>query len=167
MKNMKTLWMVLVVCLGSLPVLAQHNDSLLYKRFPTIPSFNLRLLPDSTIFTKTDLKKNKPTLFFIFSPDCGHCQIATQNMLKHMDLFKKFQIIMATPVAYKWIQPFYDSFKLKNYANLKVGWDASYTLGTFFDVHNFPALFLYNKKAVFVREFKGDINFQEIYNSLK
>jgi hypothetical protein len=42
-----------------------------YKRFPTIPALEL-LRPDSTKFTKDDLKKQN-TLIMYFSPDCDHC----------------------------------------------------------------------------------------------
>lgn len=164
---MRNLILAVIFCQFGLKATAQQTDSLLYKRFSNIPPFSLRLAPDSALLNKDLLKKNKPTLFFIFSPDCGHCQITTNDLLKHYQLFKNFQIIMATPLEYKWIVPFYDEFKLKNYPAIKVGRDATYSLGTFFNVHNFPELFLYNKKGEFVKEFKGNINFQEIYNLSK
>ena len=167
MKQIRNLFLAVLLCQFGLTANAQQTDSLLYQRFTSIPPFNLRLAPDSAILNKDLLKKNKPTLFFIFSPDCGHCQITTVDLLKHYNLFKNFQIIMATPLEYKWIVPFYDEYKLKNYPAIKLGRDASYTLGTFFNVHNFPELFLYDKKGKFVKEFKGNINFQEIYNLSK
>lgn len=167
MKRIKIFVLALLICSFGQMATAQKTDSLLYQRFPDIPPFSLRLAPDSAVLNKDLLKKNKPTLFFIFSPDCGHCQITTADLLKHYQLFKNFQIIMASPLEYKWLVPFYEEFKLKKYPAIKVGRDASYTLGTFFDVHNFPELFLYNKKGEFVKEYKGNINFQEIYNALK
>lgn len=166
MRFKSLLLLVLIFQIG-IHAMAQQTDSLLYKRFPTVPPFNLQLAPDSAIFNKDLLKKNKPTLFFIFSPDCGHCQLTTADLLKHYQLFKNYQIIMATPVEYKWILPFYQEYKLKNFPAIKIGRDASHSLGTFFNVKNFPELFLYNAKGTFVKEFKGTINFQEIANYLK
>lgn len=167
MKPIRILFLVCLLISLALTGTAQQADSLLFKRFKNVPPFTLRLAPDSTVLNKDLLKKNKPTLFFMFSPDCGHCQITTADLLKHYQLFKNFNIVMATPLEYKWIVPFYDEYKLKNYPAIKVGRDATYSLGTFFDVHNFPELFLYNKKGEFVKEFKGNINFQEIYNLSK
>ena len=167
MKRIKILFLAALFCQFGLSATAQQTDSLLYQRFRNVPPFTLRLAPDSAVLNKDLLKKNRPTLIFIFSPDCGHCQITTADLLKHYQLFKNFNIVMATPLEYKWIIPFYDEYKLKNYPAIKIGRDASYTLGTFFDVHNFPELFLYNKKGQFVKEFKGNINFQEIYNMSK
>ena len=167
MKSIKVILLVLALGQFGTTATAQTTDTLLYKRFTNTPPFNLRLVPDSSVLNKDLLKKNKPTLFFIFSPDCGHCQLTTADLLKHYQLFKNYQIIMASPIEYKWILPFYQEFKLKNYPAIKIGRDASNMLGTFFNVHNFPELFLYNKKGEFVKEFKGNINFQEIYNYLK
>ncbi len=58
----------------------------------TIPEFSVVTAPDSTIFTNRDLKKDKPLLIMIFSPDCDHCQHETQVIEKNMEHFKNAQI---------------------------------------------------------------------------
>ena len=62
-----------------------------YKRSPTIPPLEL-LRPDSTKFTKDDLKKQN-TLIMYFSPDCDHCIHQTEDMIKRMNDLKKLQIL--------------------------------------------------------------------------
>lgn len=149
---------------------AQTNaiDSLpVYKRFPDVPPFTITRVPDSTQFSKADLHKNQNTIVMVFSPDCEHCQHATEDMLSHFNLFKKVQIVMATPLEYRFIVPFYYKYQISKYPNITIGRDPTYFLGQFYSVHNYPAIFLYNKKGKFVKSFEGSVPFTKIASYLK
>lgn len=98
----------------------------------------------------------------IFSPDCEHCRHETEELLKHADLFKKIQIVMASPLEYEFIKQFYDEFKLADHPNFYVGKDPGYFLGTFYHVRAFPSIFLYDKKGNFVKFFDGSVPVEEI-----
>ena len=102
----------------------------------------------------------------VFSPDCSHCQAATTDLLKNMDKFKKAQILLSTSSPFSLIKPFYDVFHLDRYPNIVVGYDPSYMLGTFYNIHNFPSTFVYDKKGRFVKEFEGTISFEDIAKAL-
>ncbi|MCP9750239.1 thioredoxin fold domain-containing protein [Ferruginibacter sp. HRS2-29] len=141
---------------------AQTDSLPIYKRFPAVPPFSIVRLPDSTRFVKADLKKKKATLIMIFSPDCEHCQHATEDLLKHAGLFKNVQIVMATPLEYQFIVPFYEKYRLAEHPNITVGRDATYFLGQFFSVHNYPSIFLYDKKGNFKEGFEGSVSFEKI-----
>lgn len=145
---------------------AQSDSIPVYKRFPIIPVFNIMIAPDSTKFSKDDLKKKKPTLIMLFSPDCSHCQVATKDLLDHIDLFKKVQIVMVSSLDYSHIKKFYEDYKIASYPNITMGRDATYYLGTFYKIHNYPTLFLYNKKGKFVQSFEGDIKMETIAGAL-
>lgn len=147
---------------------AQDTDSLpLYKKFPDVPPFMLTTLPDSGIFKKDDLEKKKYTLIMVFSPDCDHCQHATEDLLANINSFKKVQIIMATPLEYRLIIPFYQKYQLANQKNIVVGRDPTYFLGNFYGVRNFPSMYLYDKKGKFVRFIEGTIPFATIAGYIK
>lgn len=144
-----------------------QNDSLpIYKKFPALPPFEMVTIPDSTSFKKADLENKKATMFMVFSPDCDHCQHATRDLQKHMDLFKKVQIVMVSSMPYNIIHSFYDEYAIAKYPNIIMGMDASYFFGTFFSVHNFPSVFLYDKKGLFVKGFEGSVPFTKIAESL-
>lgn len=102
----------------------------------------------------------------VFSPDCEHCQHATEDLLKHFDLFKNVQIVMATPLEYKFIPSFYKKYRLADYPNITIGRDPNYFLGSFYEVHNFPSIFLYDKKGNFVEVFEGSVSFEKIAKKL-
>lgn len=145
---------------------AQADTGKLYQRFPTVPPFKLYRVPDSTVFTKDDLKKKKATLIMIFSPDCEHCQHETQQLTANISLFKKVQIVMASPLEFDFINRFYEVYELAKYPNITVGRDPAYFLGTFYKVRSFPAIFLYDKKGNFVQAFDGSVPVEKIAEAL-
>lgn len=162
---MKNILIGLMLLGISHPIHAQ--DSLaVYQRFPAIPPFSIMRLPDSTFYTKDDLKNDKPVIIMIFSPDCDHCQKAIKELLENYKIFKKAQIIMASPVGFNYIKIFYTEFKIANYPGIVMGRDGSHFFGYFFKIVNFPAIFVYDKKGLFVKSFEGSFPVKEIESLL-
>ena len=134
----------------------------IYKQFPDVPAFSLNRFPDSTVITKQSLKKKTPTIIMLFSPDCDHCKVATEQMLAHMDLLKKAQIIMVSSLDFSWIKKFNDQFHLDKYKNITISTQQTYFLFEFYGLTSFPSVFLYNKKGKLVGDFKNHIDFKEL-----
>ena len=126
-----------------------------YKRFPMVPPFRLLMQDSTTIFTKDDLKKNKKTLVFLFSPDCNHCQYEAGELVKNKDLFKDVQVIMAGTAPLNQLQQFYETYQLSQIDNLVMGKDYQYILPSFFMMKNFPFFALYNKKKELIIALEG------------
>ena len=133
-----------------------------YERLNEVPPFNLLLVNDSTMFAKANLEKKKPTMIFIFSPSCDHCKKATEEMIAKFDKFKNVNILMATVTKYQYAKKFYDENNLKNYPNIKMGVDADYFLGRFYEVRTYPAIFLYDKKGLFKKYFNSSSTMEDI-----
>ena len=138
-----------------------------YKQFPTVPPFSLYIVPDSSLFLKKDLKKNKATIVFVFSPDCDHCQHATEDLIKNYDDLKKAQIVMATSLGYQYIPKFYAINQLERFKNIYMGWDQNRFLSNFYGVTTFPSVYVYDKKGNFVKGFEGNVSFDEVGKLLK
>ncbi|MEI9955447.1 MAG: thioredoxin fold domain-containing protein [Ferruginibacter sp.] len=134
-----------------------------------VPSFKLINIGDSTFktyFTKDSLKKKTATIIILFSPDCEHCQHETKEITAKINLFKKAQIVMTSPMNELMLKMFYDEYKIANYPNITMGRDPSYFLGTFYKVRSFPAIFVYDKKGNFVDSFNGSVPVEEIAAAL-
>ena len=144
---------------------AQSDSLPVYQRFPVVPLFTIMTAPDSIKFTKDDLKKRKITVFILFSPDCSHCQEATKELLAHIDLFKKTQIIMVSSMDFSHIKKFYEEYKIADHPNITMGRDASYYLGTFYKLTSFPSIFVYNKKGKFLKRFEGSFKTETVAES--
>lgn len=157
----KIICLVLCTCLYKLGM-AQADSTLIYLRFPTVPPFSIIKVPDSTRFSKEDLSRKKATIIIIFSPDCDHCQHATKELTTNIRLFKKAQIVMASPLEYSYLKKFYEEYKIADHPNIIMGRDPSYFFGTFFRVRSFPAIFVYDKKGNFIKSFDGSVPIERV-----
>ena len=147
--------------------LTQEDSSKpIYLRFPEIPQFTIYKAVDSTTFTREDLQKRKPTVFVIFNPDCDHCQHETREMLAHIELFKKAQIVMITFQPYPEMVQFYKDFHIADYSEITMGRDTKFFFPIFFKLRNYPSIFVYNKKGKFKKSFEGSVRVEDIANEL-
>jgi thioredoxin-related protein len=137
-----------------------------YKRLPDVPPFTITLVSDSSIFVKENLKKKKQTLIILFSPDCGHCEHTTKEILAKYDAFKKIQIIMVSSLTYEAVKKFYETYKIVDYPDIKMGVDKNYFLGSFYKLTSFPNIFLYNKKGKYKATFTSSNTIEDIIAAL-
>ncbi|HSU27552.1 MAG TPA: hypothetical protein VLJ68_04165, partial [Chitinophagaceae bacterium] len=92
---MKKMFSLLFVIMLATVVNAQQ-DSLQppYKRFPTVPPFQLQLADSITMFTKEKLQKKMPVMIMLFNPQCEHCEHEIDEIIKNIKEFKKIQIVL-------------------------------------------------------------------------
>lgn len=160
---MKKLVFSLLICFGALAANAQQDSTLApYKRFPTVPPFDVLLSDSTTRYKKDDIEKKTPLLLIIFSPDCEHCQHETEALIKHIDELKKVQILMVTMLPFEKLKDFYVKYDLQRFSNIKVGKDMKYMLPTFFQVHNLPYLAFYDKKGKLITTFEGGMKIEDV-----
>ena len=141
-----------------------QSDSILpvYKRFPTLPPLDLLLDDSVTTFTEKDIRKNMATLVFVFSPDCDHCQKETEELVDKIDQFKNIQIVMATTFDFSKMKNFIETYNLKKYKNITVGWDKTYLLPTFYRMSYFPFLGMYDKKGNLIEGVEGALPLDKV-----
>ena len=130
-----------------------------FKRFSTLPPVKLLLTDSTTFFEKKDLNKNTPALFILFNPDCKHCQIETDELVKNMDQLKKINVVMVTTQVFSKMKAFYEKYELANFKNVVVGQDIHYFLPVFYDIKNLP---FYDKKGNLIHVFEGNMTLQKI-----
>ena len=164
----KFLFFVCLLAIASVSSFAQEKteETPVYLRFPTIPQFKLAKAADSTEFTRDDLKKRVNTLFFLFSPECNHCQHETEEIIKNIKKFKDAQIVMITYFPWNEMMPFYNHYKISNYPQITMARDNNYYFPAFFSMKTFPSTYLYDKKGNFKKSFEGAVNVQDIINEL-
>lgn len=137
-----------------------------YERIPTIPPFTIMTVPDSVRFAKEDLKKKKPLVIIVFSPDCEHCRQFTKKLLAQFKLVKKAQVVMYSVLPYELVKKFYEEDKIADYPGITVGRDINNFLGIFFNVRNFPTVIVYNKKGKFVKRLNGAVTVEQVVEAI-
>ena len=151
--------LIVIFCLVIIQQADAQSDSLpIYKRFPEIPPFSITKVPDSIKFTKDDLQKKRSTMIMLFNPDCKHCQLAIQELLSNITLFKNAQIVLASPMDFVELKKFYKEYKIASYPNITVARDWTFFFGSFYVVKNFPSVYIYNIKGELSAEFSGSLD---------
>lgn len=145
---------------------AQIDTSALFRRFPTVPPFQL-LKSDSGSLTKNALKKNQPVILMYFSPECDHCQHQVEDMLARMSDLKRIQIVLATNRSLAELAGFEEKYKLKTFKNVYTGRDTKYFLQPFYKIRNLPYLALYDKKGKLITTFEGNVTIDKILQELE
>ena len=137
-----------------------------YLKYPTIPYFTLYKAPDSTAFTRNDLKEKKNTIFIVFSPECSHCQHETEMLTQNINKFRNTQIVMLTYLPYDEMMDFYRHYRINNYPQITMARDTKFFFPIYFRVRNLPSIYVYDKKGKFVKSFEGDIKPETILSVL-
>ena len=161
---MKFFFAILFTFVG-LTSFSQADTTVPYKRFPTLPPFQLLALDSSSTITKENLQKDKPVLIMFFSPDCDHCKHQVEDMLKDMSIFNDIQLVMASFQPFEQIKAFNEKYQLAKYKNLYIGRDTKYFLPPFYRMYNLPYLALYNSKGDLITTFEGNVKPDKLKNA--
>jgi thiol-disulfide isomerase/thioredoxin len=137
-----------------------------YQKNPTIPPFSIQM-PDSSWFSKVNLQDKKPTLILYFSPDCGHCQLETEEVISKMKDLSNLQIVMVTSRPFQDMVTFADRYKINRFPSIKIGTDPSRMITQFYAVKFTPFSALYDKKGQLVKVYEKGINMPELINLVK
>ncbi|MEP6684518.1 MAG: redoxin domain-containing protein [Parafilimonas sp.] len=152
------------ICLSAFLILSNcvHAQS---KPIPnTFPVFNLKLT-DSSIFKSASIKKGKPAMVIYFSPTCDHCQIFISELLKNMQSFKNYKIILVTYVDISEVKKFEEDYHLKDYKNVIAGTEgADFIVRYFYNVSTFPFTALYNKNLNLVSIYRQPPTMEKLKN---
>jgi thioredoxin-related protein len=158
---MQKLFLALTMLILSSSINAQQGVPP-YKRFPTLPPLRLLETDSVSIFTKENLKKNRPVLVMLFNPECSHCQHETEQILSRIDDFKKIQIVMATMMPLEMLRTFNTKYGLEKFHNITTGRDIDNVLPTFYDISNLPTLAFYDKKGKLIDMLDGAVPVDEL-----
>lgn len=167
---MRNIFILAFSMLAAINSFAQTNAD--KPRFPeyidkgTLPDFKVIAAPDSTEFTKADLKKKKPLLLMIFSPECGHCQHETKLIEQNMEHFKHAQILMVTWLPYSTLKDFARDYNTTAYPNITLVQDPNDFFYAYYEVHRYPKLIIYNKDGYYVSDYDGNIPLEDVWKDL-
>jgi thioredoxin-related protein len=123
---------------------------------PVIPPFHILKVDSSGYYTNTDLKKHHETIIMYFSPECEHCKHQTEDILNDMAKFRNIEIVMATYFPLKEMKEFYDHYEIAKYHNIIMGRDERYSIPSYYILHSFPFLALYDKNGKLITTLEGN-----------
>jgi len=127
------------------------------------PDIKLLLTDSSTIFTKTDLPKDKTVVLIFFSPDCEHCQHTIKEMLPKMDSLSNLFMVWNGPsyLPLEQVKEFYTHYHLADYGNIVMGKEMSYFMPLHYRIEITPYAAIY-KNGKFFTEFRKGIELEDL-----
>jgi hypothetical protein len=152
MKSLQLFALAMFTCLTGF---AQNEAP--YLKHRSFPPVKLLMADSTTWFTKEDLPKKKQVMVMVFNPMCDHCQEVTQGIVKNIDLFKNIHIVMATSFYFDSLRVFSERYKLNEQKNIVIGYDPTFFMNTFYQLHNLPFLAFYNRKKELISVFEGSM----------
>lgn len=165
MKKLFLLGLLLLPCLLQAQINASSKPN--YLRFPEVPPFAMTAAGGKVV-TNKDLKRNKPTMIFLFSVDCEHCQHETKNITDNIKKFKGTQIVMITPFHYDEMMAFYKGYGIQRYPDIiTMGTDSTRRLPMFYRQRSYPGIYIYNKKNQIVYHHEGTTPIDTLVHYLK
>ena len=158
---LKYFFLLVFICLGKIGF-SQTDTTSLYLRFPTLPPFSLTKIPDSSSFTKANLKKKKATVIIFFNTDCDHCQAEIKNLTAKIEQLKNVQIIMVSAMGFTVLQRFYEDYKIADYPNITMARDPNFNFTSFYKAYFVPQVFIYDKNRKFLNVIRGIVPVEQI-----
>lgn len=165
---MKQLIILLLIAIPFVSISQNNNYDTLapYLRTKKIPEFSVldchSTKTDSIWINNKTISKDKPVVFIYFSPDCGHCEIETEAIKKHMDSLKNATFVFVSFHPIEKIKAFYDKYDLAKYDNIVMGRDPQYHIPSFFRVEFTPFVAVYTPQGNFIKAYKQGANMTDL-----
>ena len=145
----------------------QKTDSLPYRKYPVLPSFEILTEDSSEKFSTYYIKDGKPIVLVYFSPDCGHCITLGKELAEHKDELKKTRIYMVTPRKLADIPSYKDKTGLKDMKNITYGKDFNFFAISFYGINAFPFVAVYNGDKKLVKGFDNAFKIEEVLQAVE
>lgn len=157
------------ICLLYATLIAGASFAQMQNDIPkNIPPFNIVLSDGVTYYNRSNLEKGKPLMVVYFSPECGHCQELTKQLVKNISRFNNKQIVMICSVpGLPPLKKFVSDFELNKYKNIKVGTEGIYRATmNFYHVFVTPFIALYNSNGTLVTYYRNMPPIQDVIKRL-
>ena len=132
-----------------------------------IPSFQMQLTNGKS-FSSQALLKNKPLIIIYFAPDCDHCLVLMDTLLKKMNHFKSSQIILVTFKPLNEVVAFEKKYGISKYPNIKLGIETPiFFFRQYYRVMNTPFTALYDKNGKLIVTYRKETPVNELIRQVK
>ena len=101
-------------------------------------------------------------LILYFSPDCGHCQLETDELLGNIKQLENLQIVMVTSRPFEDLVKFSRHYKIQKFPTIVIGRDPAYYITKFYNVQFTPFSALYGKDGRLEKVYKKGIDMDEL-----
>ena len=168
-KSLKILILLAVVLLlsylGYGVVSKINNKSNVELALQQIPEFSFNTL-QNTMFSKVNLKPNKPTIFIYFNSECDYCQHEAQSISASISKFQDVQLLFVSTEPIDSIKNFAGTYNLFQQPNIAFLHDSTDTFSNRFDATSIPYVLIYDAQQQLIKKHKGQLKAETILSIL-
>lgn len=147
--------------------LAQKKETTKHQPSASLPNFRILLLDGSTLVETGSINNEQPTLFILFSADCGHCNDIANAVSKHSKALEAINVCMlATPAPIGSIVDFAKRNNLLLHEEITVGIDLDLFFTKHFKAETVPFVALYDRKKSLVSTWDKIKDLSELLNKI-
>ena len=122
-----------------------------------LPAFDI-LQVNGSHFKVADLNKSQPVMLVYFDPDCDHCLLFTEELLRQINTFNNVQIVMITYVPIESVNSFITRMGLAKYPGIKVGTEGNaFVVRYHYNIMQFPYLALHDKNGILFATYESEV----------
>lgn len=126
------------------------------------PDLTLRLVSGEEVSTRT-LRGNN--VFFLFQPDCDHCQEEAGHVEQRLGEFKNYTLYFISSAPVEQIKAFAETYKLDDKPNVKFAWTSTDGVLNHYGAIRTPSVYIYSNGAL-KGSFNGQTDIENILNAL-
>jgi hypothetical protein len=138
-------------------VFSLHAQTVQNQNKKTLPAFDI-LQVNGSHFKVADLKKGQSVMVVYFDPDCDHCLLFTEELLRQINTFNNVQIVMITYVPIESVNSFITRVGLAKYPGIKVGTEGNaFVVRYHYNIMQFPYLALHDKNGILFATYESEV----------
>lgn len=127
-----------------------------------MPEIKAVTLKKETVTAK-DFKSGGNLFIMVFNPTCDHCQSETTLLEKHIDKFKKTDLLlMAAPSMIDYLEFYNNVTRYSKYPKMVVGVDSANYIGKTFMYESLPQINVYDKDRKLIKVFSGETPIEKL-----
>ncbi len=112
--------------------------------------------PGKAVYTTKDLKNDANLIVMLFNPTCEHCEQLTLELEKHIELFKKSNLLLlAAPGMGAYLEYFQNNTHVDQYPHIMVALDSSDFIQRTFRYESLPQVNVYSPAGKLLQVFSG------------
>ena len=132
----------------------------------SLPKFNFTTLADQP-YTNDNLPEGKNIVMIYLDPDCIFCQTAIQRFKRNMSTFEDVQFLIVSVHSEKDLRQFAELHEIEKQPQMLIVRDRNNFMAKNFIIKGYPALYLFDEKGKFLKDFQGLTNIDEVEAALK
>jgi len=131
----------------------------------TLPQFSFINSLNHNIYSDDSIQIDKSCLIISYNSDCEHCQYEVEQISKHIEQFRNYQVLMISFEPIENILAFREKYKLKQPFIIFLQ-DPKLQFDDIFGNSPIPTSFIYNKDKKLVKQFKGEVKTEALLKYL-